>query len=94
MIDPSVTPDIDGVTEAVRIDCRCYAASQEEAYRLYQQLASLCDDWYRQPVGVTGGLVLVYDLWADSGARLDRDPDTNIDFLQVYLRAIVGKHLI
>ena len=85
--DGGGVPDTDAGMERGRLDARCYGTSPEEAGQVYARLIRICRDFVRTTVSTDQGVALFYQIYPDSSARSDQDPDTHVDFVQVFLRA-------
>lgn len=89
-LTPGARPDQYAGVERGRLECRCYGASQAAAEQVYLRLAAICQSFTRQPVTIPSGeAALLYWIVTDSTPSFDRDPETHVDYVRVYLSASV-----
>lgn len=83
------TPDIDVPVQDVRVEVRCYAASDYLALELLNEITALSRSINRELQNVSGGGGLLYFLNQTSGQSVLFDPDLNMDFaLQFFVAKI------
>ena len=77
----------------VRLELRCYAASQVEAVGIYLALLETARATEREMVGpaTDGGTALLYWFLPASGPSLLYDPDVGMDFCLAFFEAQVGE---
>ena len=75
----------------VRVEARCFGASQAGAMAVYRELIRLTRQTSRARAETNAGAALVYWLLPTSGPSLLQDPDTGIDFVLIFLDAAVSE---
>lgn len=91
---PGEPPDLSGAIGRVRLDGRCYGASQADALSVAAALLGICDAFQRTPIGTSEGAALIYWIVPDDSPAFDRDPDTTVDFVSIPLRAAVARDAV
>ena len=83
------TPDIDVPVQDIRVEVRCYAASDYLALELLNEITALSRSINRELQNVSGGGGLLYFFNQTSGQSVLFDPDLNMDFaLQFFVAKI------
>lgn len=88
------TPDLYAGTSGIRLEARCYGASQEEASRVWNQIVAICDATPRTTTETGDGKALIYFLVPSDSPQLDRDPDVNVDMVRGFLLTSVAKDAV
>lgn len=88
---PGEPPDLDGGTERMRLEVRCYGESQAEAMRIYNQLIAISTAFVRTTTEIGAGTAVIYWFVPDGSPVFDRDPDLAIDLARGFFRASVAR---
>lgn len=88
------TLDLYGATSGIRLEARCYGASQEEASTAWNRLITICDATPRTTVETGGGKALIYYLVPADSPQLDRDVEVNVDMIRGFLLTSVAKDAV
>lgn len=75
----------------LRVEARCFGATQAGAMAVYRELVRLTRQTHRARVETDAGAALVYWLLPASGPSLLQDPDTRLDLVLVFLDAVVSE---
>lgn len=89
---PGPSPDNYTGVQNIRLQVRCYGASQVEASDVYGALVEVVRATERSVVAMPNGdNALLYYLVLDSAVSFDLDPDIKADYAAVNLRASVAE---
>lgn len=80
--------------ETMRLEVRCFGASAHEAMRIWRRLVELSRGTERVVVNVESGAALLHALLQDSAASTLYDNDVKMDFVMVFLRAMVSEQAV
>jgi hypothetical protein len=84
-------PDIYLPWQQPRLEVRCYGPTVYEAALIYSRLVEVSRETSRARVTTEKGLALVYWLLMESSPSQLYDPDLEMDFLMVFMRAAVNE---
>lgn len=77
--------------QVVRLEARCYAASQAEAAEIWRALVGVSRAACRESVPVTDGTALLHYLLQESGPSLLYDGEARMDFCLCFFGAAVSE---
>ena len=83
------TPDNSVPLQEARLQVRIYAPSAYEALQVWGELLQVMRATNREPVAVTGGTGVLQSLIQETLPNVLWDDEINLDFVLVFLRALV-----